>query len=37
MGDDDKPKKKKGSNGSGSGSSIASLKKGSKNIVVVDE
>ena len=37
MGDDDKPKKKKVSNGSGSGSSIASLKKGSKNIVVVDE
>ena len=37
MGDDDKPKKKKVSNGSGSGTSIASLKKGSKNIVVVDE
>lgn len=37
MGDDEKPKKKKVISGSGTGTSIASLKKGSKNIVVVDD
>ena len=39
MGDDEKPKKKKvlSSSSNGTGTSIASLKKGSKNIVVVDE